>query len=74
MAVTLDRIQQLRTLAESHKASRRSARIILECLDELDRVQELYCLALDAAYLRFPKKQTALKKLKGLVNQNGAHG
>jgi ribonuclease D len=72
--MTLDRIQQLRTLAESHKATRRSARIVLELLDEIERVQNLYCLALDAAYLRFPKKQTALKKLKALVNQNGANG
>jgi len=65
--MTLDRIQQLRTLAESHKANRRSARIILECLDEIDRVQELYCIALDAVYKRFPGKQQALKKLKMLA-------
>jgi hypothetical protein len=62
-----ERIHELRALAEAHKATRGSAKIILECLDELERMQALYCIALDAAYRSFPKRAQALRKLKTLA-------
>jgi hypothetical protein len=65
--VRTERILKFRALAEPHKATRRSAKIILECLDEIERLTELYCIALDHAYKPWPKKGQALKKLKALA-------
>jgi hypothetical protein len=62
-----ERIHELRALAEAHKATRGSAKIILECLDEIERLTELYCIALDHAYKPWPKKGQALRKLKTLA-------
>jgi hypothetical protein len=65
--MTSTRIHKLRALAEAHKATRGSAKIILECLDEIESLQSLYCIALDAAYRSFPKRAQALRKLKTLA-------
>lgn len=61
-----ERIHELRVLAGTHKGHR-SAGIILECLDEIEKLQRWYCIALDAAYKTWPLKGQARKKLKTLA-------
>jgi hypothetical protein len=67
--VTLDRIHELRQIALKHQGSHRSADYILECLDEIDRVQELYCLALDFGWSDYRSKAIAFSQLKRLAEK-----
>lgn len=64
--MTLARIQELRTLANQHRGHK-SAMIIHECLDELEKLQHLYCLNLDACFGSWKGKAGALKRLKALA-------
>jgi hypothetical protein len=65
--MTTDRIQELRAQARIHEKTHRSARIILECLDELEKTNHLYCIALDYGFGSFRGKAIAINKLKDLV-------
>ena len=64
---------QWRAEAEAHKTTRRSAKIIIRCLDEIEllssekeRLRLAADNAIDAAMARFPKCVFALKRLKTL--------
>lgn len=63
-----ERIVELRTLARKHEKTHRSAKIILELCDELEKTNRLYSMAIDAAFGGFKGKAAAGKKLRALVN------
>jgi hypothetical protein len=67
--MTLQRIDELRQIALKYQGKHRSADYILECLDELDRVQELYCLALDFGWSDYRSKAIAFSQLKKLAEK-----
>ena len=63
-----ERIRELRALAEKHKATHRSAKMLLECLDEIEHLQKINGYALEAIYSRFPKRAQSAKKLRTMVS------
>lgn len=65
--MTQSRKTEIRTLAEKHVGKRQSAALLIECLDEIERLTELYCIALDVAYKPHRQRGIALKKLKALA-------
>jgi hypothetical protein len=74
--MTIQEKASWRAEAETHKATRRSAQIIIRCLDEIELLsseKERFRLAadnaIDAALARFPKCAFALKRLKTLAGQ-----
>lgn len=71
--MTLDRIAQIRALANQHKGHK-SAQIIHECLDSIEETQRLYCLCVDAAFSGGQRLKAgyALAQLKNLVYQQKA--
>jgi hypothetical protein len=72
--MTIEEKIRWRAEAETHKATRRSAKIIIRCLDEIElltnekeRLRLAADNAIDAALARFPKCAFALKRLKTIA-------